>query len=241
MTSINFKDLETIGYVIIPNFLDRDTIEKMKADYAIQKTIFLAKTNRVKKHSIMPSGVNLKDRLASIILLITEHTDLQIGNPMNKSYFDNQLTQFTEWHQDHEPYFKTRDSYNAINCWIPIIKPSSSESGISLLPHTALQERCPEIFANKIIGKGAKVLIPHPTYTQMRDDDLNEETILPFNVGDIAITPLLAEGDLIILRQDVVHKTQDIITDRVAYSTRCFHSSIEFNKNSLKFDQWVNK
>lgn len=234
----NFKDLETTGYVLIPNFLDRETIEQMQADYAIRREIFLASKDRVKKHSIMSAGFDLNDKLISIVEEIRKQTNLQIGKPTARSYFDNQLTQFT-WHQDHEPYFKSGDSYNAVNFWIPIIKPSAQESGIMLLPNDVLQERCPAIFAEKIVGKGAKVLIPHPQHTVMRDDDVKEETILPFNVEDIAVTPLITEGDLLVFRQDVIHKTQDFITDRVAYSVRCFNPSVGFDYSSTKFNQWL--
>jgi hypothetical protein len=236
---INFKDLETAGFLLIPKFIDRDIIEEIKEDYNLQKKIFLASTNRIKKHNIMSAGFDLSSKLADIILAIREHTNIKIGNPStNKAYFDNQLTQFT-WHQDHEPYFKSRDSYNAVNFWIPIIKPVANQSGIMVLPNDILQEKCPAIFANSIIGKGAKVLIPHQSHTVMRDDDLNQKTILPFNIEDIAVTPLITEGDLLIMRQDVIHKTQDFVTDRVAYSIRCFNPEIGFSPSSTKFDTWL--
>jgi len=240
MEQCNFKDLENSGYMIIPNFLERETIEKMKDDYSVQKKLFLEKTDTVKKHSIIKSGFNLSAQLAAVISQIRRDTDLNIGNPMSESYFDNQVTQFP-WHQDHEPYFKSRDLYNAVNFWIPIIKPSLTKSGISLLPQTVLQQRCPGVFAGKIIGKGAKVLMPYLTYTKMRDDDIHEEIILPFNIEDVAITPVMAEGDLLIFRQDVIHKTQDFGTERVAYSTRCFHAVTGCDHDSAKFSQWLNR
>jgi hypothetical protein len=235
---INFKDLETAGFLLVPKFIDRDLIEEIKEDYNLQKKIFLASTTRVKKHSIMPASFNLSNKLAGLISAIREYTNIRIGNPSTRSYFDNQLTQFG-WHQDHEPYFKSRDSYNAANFWIPIIKPVADQSGIMLLPNDLLEEKCPAIFADRIVGKGAKTLIPHRSYTVMIDDDLDQKTILPFNIEDIAVTPSITEGDLLIMRQDLIHKTQDFVTDRVAYSTRCFNPEIGFSSVSTKFDTWL--
>jgi len=236
MELINFQNLETTGYIIIPNFLDRDIIEKIAEDYVIQKEIFLKKNNKIKKHSIIPARFNLNNKLLSVVAEIRKQTNLKISNPVSRAYFDNQITQF-EWHQDHEPYFKSRDSYNAINFWIPIIKPSLSNSGISIIPQDILEQKCPEIYANKILSKGAKVFRPQDSQTLMRDDDTTERTILPFNIEDISVTPQLAEGDLLILRQDVIHKTQDFVSNRVAYSARCFN--LKPGLGTDKFAQWL--
>ena len=238
MEPINFKNLEITGYVIVHNFLDRAIIEKITEDYVIQKELFL-KNNNAKKHKIVPSGFNLKDRLLPIVSEIRKQTNLKISDPISRAYFDNQISQFT-WHQDHEPYFKSRDSYNAINFWIPIIKPFLNESGISIIPQDVLEQHCPDIYANKIVGKGAKGFKPQDSQTLMRDDDnLSEISILPVNLDNISISPSLAEGDLLILRQDVIHKTQDSVSSRVAYSSRC-NNILPGSAGADKFAQWLN-
>ena len=232
------KDLETKGYVIISNFLDGNLLEQLRSDYISQKEIFLKTYDKSKKHSIIKASYRLDKIINPIVLDIIKETDLNLGYPnINGAYFDNQINNFG-WHQDHEPYFKYEDSYNAINCWIPIIKSSIDESGIRLIPHDSFNELSYDIFKTSIKGKGAKSFKVYNSITSMHDDVLGTNTILPFNINSIAITPKLKEGDLLILRQDLIHCTQDTINKRVAISVRC-HGKNHTDSCTTNFVDWL--
>jgi hypothetical protein len=125
-----------------------------------------------------------------------------------------------------------QDSYNALNFWIPIIKPDPCQSGINIIPQDKLQATIPEIFNNQIVGKGAirYQTIVSPTIgskTAMFNDRDGSTSLLPFDINNLSVSPELSEGDVIILRQDILHKTQDILYNRIGLSTRCY------NKNTV--------
>jgi hypothetical protein len=240
MNNINFKDLETKGYVIIKNFLDSIIIEDIKKDYIIAKENFLKTYDANKKHNIIRCLYRLDHLIKDIVSSIVEQTNLNLGNPsLSGGYFDNQITNFT-WHQDHEPYFKYRDSYNAINCWIPIIKENENESGISLIPHDMFEEKFSEIYKTRIHGQGAKSFVVKNSITTMRDDDKNVSVVLPFDLNSISVTPKLIEGDMLIMRQDLIHQTQEAITKRVAVSVRCYAKDCQPTYNT-DFYRWLKK
>ena len=235
------KDLETKGYVIINDFLDRTLLEHLKSDYVSQKEIFLKTHDNITRHSIIKSSYRLDKIINTVVLDIVKETNLTLGYPSTTGdYFDNQINNFI-WHQDHESYFGNKDSYNAINCWIPIIKNSIDESGIQIVPHDSFNKICPEIFKARIQGQGAKQFkVSDDLTTVMHDAVRGTDTTLPFNINSIAITPKLKEGDLLILRQDLIHRTQDQITKRVAISVRCYSKNYTGSTNT-DFDEWLAK
>jgi hypothetical protein len=234
------KDLETKGYVIINDFLDRTLLEHLKSDYVSQKEIFLKTHNNITGQSIVESSYRLDKIINTVVLDIVKETNLNLGYPSTTGdYFDNQINDFV-WHQDHKSYFGNKDSYNAINCWIPIIKNSLDESGIQIIPHDSFNNLSPEIFKTRIKGQGAKSFKVLNDHTLMRDAIQGTDTTLPFNINSIAITPKLKEGDLLILRQDLIHRTQDQNTKRVAISVRCYSKNYTGSTNT-DFDEWLAK
>ena len=54
----------------------------------------------------------------------------------------------------------------------------------------------------------------------MTNDDSGGSRLISTDLGTIAVTPQLAEGDLLLLRGDIIHRTQDTDTNRVALSWR---------------------
>jgi len=231
---INFKDLETKGFVVIKNFLSNNILETLRQDYQKQKDLLNINGAKNKNYAIMRSQQNCRSYMYPIINIISQNTNLLINHIMPDSgYFDNQLINF-DWHQDHECYYQWQDMYNAINCWIPIIKPSCDQSGISIIPQDNWINKCPEIFVNHILGKGAKhfVNLDNGT-TDMYNDDLGGHINLPFDINELAITPTLHAGDALILRQDIIHRTQDSIDNRVAISMRCRNGNGIVTKNKF--------
>lgn len=231
----NFKDLETKGFLVIQNFLSNDVIEEFKQDYQLQKSRLNIHNSANKNYTLIKANnQNFQPWINPIVNAISQNTNLLINCVMPGAiYFDNQLINFP-WHQDHECYYQWQNMYDAINCWIPIIKPIPDQSGIRIIPHDAWIKKCPEIFENHILGKGAKhfIILDNST-TDMYDDDLGGHINLPFSIDDLAITPTLNAGDALILRQDIIHQTQDNIDNRVAISIRCRNNNGIVTKNRL--------
>src|SRR5262249_14288199 len=135
------------------------------------------------------------------------------------TYFATAKVSF-RWHQDHDSYFVFQDHYNYLNCYIPIVKPVREKSNVSIIPMNALRERSPHVFA-RIRGRGASRFLPLRRFTIVTNDNTGGlHGVLPYDVNELAATPHLAAGDLLLLRGDMIHRTQDTDTDRVAASVR---------------------
>lgn len=220
----NLKDLETKGYVVIPNFFSQDVIKKLIDHYKQEKEIFLKTGGTNTNYSVINSRHFLLPELTPLMKEITENTSITLDMARRIcTYFDNTIYSWP-WHVDHELYYLFQDTYNLVNCWAPIIKSCKSTGGLGLIPTDALASRCPEIFQKQIIGRGAKSFKSAGNNTIMTNDDSGGETVLPFDIEDIAVYPEMDVGDMLIWRQDVIHKTDDS-SDRVAVSVRCLNSN----------------
>jgi ectoine hydroxylase-related dioxygenase (phytanoyl-CoA dioxygenase family) len=221
---INFKDLETKGFLVIPKFFSNTMINLLVNDY----NNISNKTSLNQNYDVINSKSQLSPYVKPVLNSITTNTNIKVNTSLPLStYFNNHMFEFT-WHQDHEPYYLYQDMYNGVQCWIPIIKPSQYEGGLGLIPNDVLESMCPDLFKNQILGRGAKTfkILPNNT-TLMINDDIGGETILPFNLEELAVYPELEPGDLLIFRQDVIHKSQSSKSARVAIAVRAF------NKNAI--------
>ena len=228
---INFTDLETKGFLVIPNFLDNETIKKYKEHYSEIKS--LPKQN--KNYEVIVSKKEfIKNQLELLMQTISKYTNIKINLiAPHTTYFDNSLIKF-DWHQDHEPYYIWQDSYNSINCWIPIIKPNPETSGINIIPFDRLEKYCLNIVESKLKGKGAKRFrVQLDGTTQMINDSDGTTTILLFNLDTLSESPILNEGDLIMLRNDVIHKTQNVTDNRLAISIRCINGNTIITRDNF--------
>ena len=230
MQSTNFKDLETSGFVVIPNFLNQSKIEYFLKEYAEMKSS--ANSEDAKLHqsygkngtSIFSPPLSLKNDMNVIFELINKHTNIQVDFiPPRGEFLDTEIIDLI-WHQDHTPYYKWQNLYDSVTFWIPLIKPEESMSGLSFIPHNALAEIDIDFFQNNVVGKGAKSFYPMNNYTTVINGETDEETVIPFNINDISISPTIRVGDLLIFRGDIIHKTQDVKTSRLAISVHCANS-----------------
>jgi hypothetical protein len=239
---VDLSDLESKGYCVIKNFLTPDKLDILKTDYLKQLALYDEKKINL-NYNVIYTDHLLKDTLLPILSDINESTNIAIDYITERGlYIDTHLINF-DWHQDHESYYIWQDSYNAVNFWIPVIKPEINKSGLSIIPHDALLDKCPEIFNTMIKGKGAKTLKQMGSKTLIMDEETGAQIILDFNINQLAITPDLGPGDLCLLRQDVIHKTQDIDTRRTAISIRAMNSNTILTKaklvNGCKYKQKI--
>ena len=217
---INYQDLETKGFIIIPNFFGDSMITNLINHY----NSINDKVNLNQNYDVLNSKSHLGPYVNPVLNSITENTNIKVNIPLSSStYFNNHKFEFG-WHQDHEPYYIFQNMYNGVQCWIPIIKPDKTEGGLGLIPNDVLESKCPDLFKNQILGRGAKQfkIMPNNT-TIMINDDIGGETVLPFSLEEIAVYPNLEPGDLLVFRQDVIHKSQTSKSARVSISVRAFN------------------
>jgi ectoine hydroxylase-related dioxygenase (phytanoyl-CoA dioxygenase family) len=240
---MNFKDLEDKGYLVIPNVLTNDdiasligTYEKVKnnsipAEYKNMKEI-----GEIEHKIFMADAPNfLRTKCATWARSCEEHTNIKANYiPENMLFFDNILAGQLTWHQEHGSYFFTQTGYNHLLFWIPIIKPTPSQSGLMVIPHDRLLKRDSEFFNKYIYGKGAN------DFAELLDGitvvtccDSNDVVTLDFNISELKEILSVDVGDLIIMRGDLIHASQENTGFRVAISMHILNTENILTKNKF--------
>ncbi|HEY3999004.1 MAG TPA: phytanoyl-CoA dioxygenase family protein [Candidatus Xenobia bacterium] len=225
----SIQDLMTKGFVVLPGFLRSAEVDMLHDEYKALDQNRMAGVQ--KKFSKLPSRATLETlyhRFEPINDQIKTQTDICVNMVHSGMYFAIEEGIALAWHQDHPPYYMVQGFYDYLNFYMPIRKPNKEKSNVQLIPYDRLAARAPEV-AQRIKGRGARrVMVPFNTMetrlrdgkTILRDDDLGGFLEIPFNLDELAFTPELEAGDLLVVRGDVLHRTQDADTDRVALSVR---------------------
>lgn len=138
------------------------------------------------------------------------------------------------WHQDIDPYMTSRSPAikNYINFWFPIFKEDDSLGNLKVVPLNILKE-CGPTFFDAVNGHGASFFFDNSIssrgtkgYRSNYADGGGE--LYDFTLDSIACTPNLQPGDVIIVRGDVPHRTDDTSggTHRLALSVRAGMSQV---------------
>lgn len=230
--NINFKQLTTAGYIIIPEFLTLDEVSMVADEYQLSLT-----DNENKNYDIARPANNSKvlllyPKFRRMLRLIAKNSDINTDTLISSGYFSNERVNFT-WHQDHEPYYKWQDSYHSLNFWIPIIKPNPNQSGLDVVSFESLLELDPVTVKTQLIGKGAQTFVPQGMTTLVNNQDTGGQFNLSVNIDDIKHTPSIRPGDLLLMRQDLIHQTQAPNSVRVALSVRAINSSHLIRKDKF--------
>jgi Phytanoyl-CoA dioxygenase (PhyH) len=211
------KDLETRGFVVIRSFLSASELDAARADYAHQQT----NANRNYKVSLASAEENarLVGRVQEAMDAVTAQTDLRPDTPSGGAYFATGRGVTFSWHQDHESFFATRNHYDYLNFYIPIVKPDPRKSGLCVVPFDVLQRECPRTY-QLLYRSGASRFIRLGSRRVVFCDDRGTVHVMPKDVEALAEAPELEAGDLLLMRGDIIHRTQDADTERVALSFR---------------------
>jgi len=227
---INFKDLETRGFVKIPGFLQENEIQDFQQDFDQQP--FTANKNYPRKKCGAQSLVAVYQRIQVLLEQIRSSTGIRADLRISPGeYIDNSM-RFYNLHQDHESFFKFQDVSDFLNFYITVLKPDPDHSGLKLIPFDRLDVAAPE-FSHGIKGKGATSYCQSDGKTQVSYDETGQTHELNFIIDTISECPQLESGDLLILRGDLIHGTQDADTRRVAVSIRCMNSHQILHKERL--------
>ena len=111
-------------------------------------------------------------------------------------------------------------------------KENPNTTNLSVIPQNILTDRIPAQI-NKIVRQGAQRFFPKDKETLVKNDNTDEEYTLPFSIEDIAESPNLLPGDVLLVRGDTIHRSQDNLSPRVAASFRVFQNTAILNKQVL--------
>lgn len=132
------------------------------------------------------------------------------------------------WHIDHFSYYIHPDHVNRLICYMPIAKSSPTLANLAILPTDVLQTIAPELY-ERIQGRGAirfrqveadttewfRLRFPHQDIhvdDWFAIDDYDDATPgwkLDFDLEQYKVVPQLEEKDLLIMKADVIHRTND--------------------------------
>lgn len=216
---VEWRDLEDKGYVIVPQFLSAEEIELVRNDYDLQKNAPRKNGNYDLQYATQSLLSTLEPKIQGVSDSVLSATGIDTDVTIFGVYFAIDRGINTPWHQDHESYFIFQEHRHHLNFYMPIVKPSAVESNLCVVPFDALQKKGPE-FYSKLKGGGASRFFPNGTQTTVLNDETDGSYRMPFDIAQMAVTPNLNAGDLLLLRGDVIHRTQDTNTPRVAISFR---------------------
>ncbi|OGT41725.1 MAG: hypothetical protein A3F13_08745 [Gammaproteobacteria bacterium RIFCSPHIGHO2_12_FULL_40_19] len=220
----NLTDIETKGFTVIPHFLSTKEIKLFIKDINTQVSSENKNYNLLKVADGVLEKISHKNE--ALIKQVSTETSIEPGDlRLSAFYLATKLGVNFGWHSDHEDYFITQHHYNLLNFYIPIVKPDPKQSNLTVVPFDKLEKIAPEL-CRKLVGYGATSFMSdqHNRKTYVMDDNLSQTEVYDLNLDDIAETPFLSSGDLLLMRGDVIHRTQDVNTERVALSVR-YHCS----------------
>jgi hypothetical protein len=224
-------DLESTGFVVIRNFLPSAVLEAARADYQ-SRPIDRSNANYGISMASEPANAALRPLVDNVLRSVRAETDLQPDLPAGAAYFATGRGINFAWHQDHESFFTIQNHYDYLNFYIPIIKPRRDKSNLSIVPFDAFEREAPRTCERTRRG-GAARFFPFGRRTLVLYDDAGSFHVMRRNIEEIAHTPHLDAGDLLLIRGDVVHRTQDTETERVAMSFRASKTDAMVERSKL--------
>jgi len=216
-TELRWTDLETRGFLHVPAFLTPAQLQRCRDDYAASKGA--GNRNYDVPRASLEVVEPLRDSVVELVKQIEAHTRLRVDSLVGSAYFATKRGVQFDWHQDHESYFMFQNHYNYLNLYIPVVKPQKDKSNLSVVAFDVLERESPATF-KRIVSRGAAEEFRINGAASLLTLDDSGETIATADFDRIGVTPELEAGDLLVLRGDILHKTQDTDTDRVSLSVR---------------------
>ena len=227
MSQPAWTDLESKGFVVVPGFLNPDLVSLLLADFhkGAPPEEYPFGFKLLGRRALQAVQAHLQPVLDQI-RLATSLTIDGVNFLTFSHYVTTRLSQRTATlHQDFDLDYKlTGDHLNYLNFWVPLLKPEAERSNLCIIPFDALQARSPQAY-QRLYGGGGMRLVSQSGRTAVYGHDSAPLDWIEFDVEELAVTPPTRAGDLVLLRGDVAHRTQDAETQRVAASIRVTSSS----------------
>jgi len=141
------------------------------------------------------------------------------------------------WHLDHGHYYYTHNAVDHLICYIPVFKPSISASNVAILPYGVLRRTDPAAY-DRLKDRGAVDLVrlnDESALARARKRVINPRSLaigdwvildnyhygrqsfkLNLDPEEHRVVPQLEVGDFLMFRADVLHRTEDTKTERIA-------------------------
>ena len=227
---LDFSDFDNKGFAVITDWISDADARFIATDYHNSG----ATDNQNQKTHLASAGVmsSLTEKINTVLDAINTQTKLQVDLITPQAVYFSTEYMRPGWHQDHESFYILQQHTDYLNFYIIVEKEDPITSGISLITLDVVHEKLPG-FVSSIIGQGAKTYIQQGRVTVVQCDDTGRKYPIPVRLDDIAVSPELRAGDLLLMRGDIIHKTQDGDASRLALSVRCTKGSAPISKTKL--------
>ena len=230
MNDVNWKDLETKGFIHVRKFLSQHDLDSCRADYVDQPVDEANRNNAVSDASERATA-RLERPVNELMAQVTANTNIRVDCNLGAYYFATTRGVFP-WHQDYESYFLSQNHYDYLNLFIPVMKPRPDKSNLCVVPFDALKRESPRTF-ERVVGRGAAMAYDLPDRQVLFQADSGAAHVTRVPLDRLAFTPQLEAGDLLVMRGDIFHRTEDGDTDRVALSMRLGYSKTVVRRAKL--------
>jgi len=227
---IDYTLLETRGFVVIPGYLNSVELEACRQDYQLVLDNTTRFVNQNYKFLITKNIQHLNNKIQNTLAEVCKNTSLRVDSiPSGASYYDTNLISFG-WHQDPDPHYFQQDSYHALNFWMPIFKDDPAASGLAVVQF----DKLPEDMRKGLVGIAAKEFLCKDGSTLISDYTDGRRWTINMSLEDVAVSPVLNAGDLLLMRQDIIHRSQPGDTHRVALGLRCYNGEAILTREGLE-------
>jgi ectoine hydroxylase-related dioxygenase (phytanoyl-CoA dioxygenase family) len=232
---MKYNSLIDNGFIHLKNVISKEDIEKLVYEYQNSDEISNKKYNLKKVTPV--SREILKPYYLKIMAEITDLTHLTLNTLVENggSYFSTTNGTYFDWHQDSITYYLYQTHLNFIIIWAPIIKPAPELGNLSLAPYQRLS-KVNEKFFNSRIDKGSASFYrtKNKNFVYLTDTNNDQVINVDFNLNELQYTPELVVGDVLIMRGDLFHKSQENCHDRVAISLYGLNHDTQITRNHFE-------
>lgn len=233
ITDLPWQSLASRGFLHVREFLTPPELAKLRNDYEAQFARGAANGNYDVPLVSPLLTWRFEPKLQAVGAVVQAAAGICADMTVAGLYFSTAKGISFAWHQDHESFFMYQQHADYLNFYIPVIKPEVAHTNLCVIPFDRLAAQVPERCYRRLAGSGAARLFPDGCETRVCDDEHGEEYTLPVNIEELKVTPEMAPGDLLLMRGDMIHRTQDTQTERVAVSFRRTRAASVINRARL--------
>lgn len=221
LSNINFSAVQTRGFVVIRNFLSQEELDILVQDHAQSRALNGNYPITYAGPGVFPL---LRDKILQLSQAVGKVTSTHVDADQGGVYFSVKKGIKFAWHQDHESFYMNQNHIDYLNFYMVIVKEKAEEANLHVVPFDKFRAKSSPYY-DRVVGQGAISYEVRDGETHIKSDEPGEKIgVLPYDIGQIAETPHLNAGDLLLLRGDSIHSTQASDTARVALSIRMVNS-----------------
>ena len=213
-----WADLSDRGFVVVHGLLTAAQVEGLRAAYASSERVDVAAYVATEPRLSDIRGIIA--RVEALLPSIREATGMATDLVVPQGTFFATERMNLDWHTDQKSDYLFQGHRHHLTFWMPVEKPDPARSGLSVIPIDRLREHAPEAF-RALSGRGsARYANGELDY---EDGDRERRVSCPGDLASFAESPRLLPGDALVVRSDLLHRTSDVETVRVALSLRALN------------------